>query len=51
MLCAGSVEKSAAAVDKGVQDTNKRTALHFAAGEGQTDVCKFLIEQRNKSCS
>ncbi|XP_037485052.1 ankyrin repeat domain-containing protein 29-like isoform X3 [Triticum dicoccoides] len=37
--------KGAAAVATGVRDANKRTALHFAAREGQTEVCKFLIEQ------
>lgn len=37
--------KGAAAVAAGVRDANKRTALHFAAGEGQTEVCKFLVEQ------
>ena len=37
--------KGAAAVGAGVRDANKRTALHFAAREGQTEVCKFLVEQ------
>ncbi|KAL6006869.1 hypothetical protein ACLOJK_032365 [Asimina triloba] len=27
-----------------VKDANKRGALHFAAREGKTEVCKFLIE-------
>ncbi|XP_058105492.1 uncharacterized protein LOC131248974 isoform X2 [Magnolia sinica] len=27
-----------------VKDANRRGALHFAAREGKTDVCKFLIE-------
>ena len=37
--------KGAAAVAAGVRDANKRTALHFAAREGQTELCKFLIKQ------
>ncbi|XP_037415303.1 ankyrin repeat domain-containing protein 27-like isoform X2 [Triticum dicoccoides] len=37
--------KGAAAVAASVRDANKRTALHFAAREGQTKLCKFLIEQ------
>ncbi|KAK1661122.1 hypothetical protein QYE76_049281 [Lolium multiflorum] len=37
--------KGAAAVAAGVRDANKRTALHFAAREGRTEVCKFLVEQ------
>ncbi|EMS56148.1 hypothetical protein TRIUR3_31601 [Triticum urartu] len=36
--------KGAAAVAAGVRDANKRTALHFAAREGQTEVCRFLID-------
>nr|XP_010917583.1 uncharacterized protein LOC105042167 isoform X5 [Elaeis guineensis] len=28
-----------------VKDANKRTALHFAAREGRTDVCKYLLEE------
>lgn len=27
-----------------VKDANKRGALHFAAREGKTEMCKFLIE-------
>ncbi|XP_043816335.1 putative ankyrin repeat protein RF_0381 isoform X2 [Manihot esculenta] len=27
-----------------IKDANKRGALHFAAREGQTEVCKFLVE-------
>lgn len=27
-----------------VKDANKRGALHFAAREGKTDMCKFLVE-------
>ncbi|KAK4798992.1 hypothetical protein SAY86_024357 [Trapa natans] len=27
-----------------VKDANKRGALHFAAREGQTEVCKYLLE-------
>lgn len=29
----------------GVKDANDRTALHFAAREGQTEVCKYLLEE------
>ncbi|KAJ4719683.1 Ankyrin repeat family protein [Melia azedarach] len=28
-----------------VKDANKRGALHFAAREGKTDVCKYLLEE------
>ncbi|CAH9087000.1 unnamed protein product [Cuscuta europaea] len=28
-----------------VMDANKRGALHFAAREGQTDMCKYLVEE------
>ncbi|MFS8009425.1 putative tetratricopeptide-like helical domain superfamily, ankyrin repeat-containing [Helianthus anomalus] len=28
-----------------VKDANKRGALHFAAREGQTEVCKYLLEE------
>lgn len=28
-----------------VKDANDRTALHFAAREGQTEVCKYLLEE------
>ncbi|KAL4029128.1 hypothetical protein IC575_012349 [Cucumis melo] len=28
-----------------IKDANKRGALHFAAREGKTEVCKFLIEE------
>ncbi|CAA6653688.1 unnamed protein product [Spirodela intermedia] len=28
-----------------VKDANKRTALHFAAREGKTSICKYLIEE------
>ncbi|VFQ64396.1 unnamed protein product [Cuscuta campestris] len=28
-----------------VLDANKRGALHFAAREGQTDMCKYLVEE------
>ncbi|KAL6973848.1 hypothetical protein U1Q18_028032 [Sarracenia purpurea var. burkii] len=27
-----------------VKDANKRGAFHFAAREGKTEVCKFLVE-------
>jgi hypothetical protein len=37
--------KGAAAVAAGVRDANKRTALHFAAREGRTEVCQLLVEQ------
>lgn len=28
-----------------VKDANKRGALHFAAREGKTEVCKYLLEE------
>ncbi|KAL6570290.1 hypothetical protein OROMI_014804 [Orobanche minor] len=28
-----------------VKDANKRGALHFAAREGQTEVCRYLVEE------
>nr|QEO19202.1 putative ankyrin-1 isoform X1 [Cymbidium ensifolium] len=28
-----------------VKDANNRTALHFAAREGKTEVCKYLLEE------
>lgn len=28
-----------------VKDANKRGALHFAAREGQTEMCKYLLEE------
>ena len=28
-----------------VKDANKRGALHFAAREGKTDMCKYLVEE------
>ena len=28
-----------------VKDANKRGALHFAAREGQTEVCRYLLEE------
>ena len=28
-----------------VKDANKRGALHFAAREGRTEVCKYLLEE------
>lgn len=33
--------KTAAAI----KDANKRGAIHFAAREGQTEVCKYLLEE------
>ncbi|XP_068650270.1 uncharacterized protein [Aristolochia californica] len=30
-----------------VKDANKRGALHFAAREGKTEVCKYLLEELN----
>jgi hypothetical protein len=38
-------DKGAAAVAAAVRDANKRTALHFAARQGRTDVCAFLIDE------
>ncbi|KAM7469089.1 hypothetical protein LguiA_007272 [Lonicera macranthoides] len=55
--CTGNLDlfrKFAAQLDEGkvsaetvadVKDANKRGALHFAAKEGQTEVCKFLLEE------
>ncbi|KAE8818266.1 ankyrin-3 [Hordeum vulgare] len=37
--------KGVAAVAAGMRDANKRTALHFAAREGRTEVSQFLVEQ------
>ncbi|KAK8475473.1 hypothetical protein V6N12_076289, partial [Hibiscus sabdariffa] len=28
-----------------IKDANKRGAIHFAAREGKTEVCKFLLEE------
>lgn len=28
-----------------IKDANQRGALHFAAREGKTDVCKYLLEE------
>jgi len=28
-----------------VKDANDRTALHFAAREGKTEVCQYLVEE------
>lgn len=28
-----------------VKDANKRGALHFAAREGKTELCRFLLEE------
>ncbi|KAK6911375.1 Ankyrin repeat [Dillenia turbinata] len=36
--------KGLAETVEAVKDANKRGALHFAAREGQTDVCKYLLE-------
>ena len=30
-----------------VKDANKRGALHFAAREGKTQVCNYLVEDLN----
>ncbi|RWW64846.1 hypothetical protein BHE74_00027892 [Ensete ventricosum] len=37
--------KGLAATVADVKDANKRTALHFAAREGRTEVCKYLLEE------
>ncbi|XP_052192696.1 uncharacterized protein LOC127801521 isoform X2 [Diospyros lotus] len=54
--CAGNLyvlKKVAAQLDDGkglsqtvanIKDANKRGALHFAAREGQTEICKYLVE-------
>lgn len=28
-----------------IKDANKRGALHFAAREGKTEVCNYLVEE------
>lgn len=28
-----------------IKDANKRGALHFAAREGQTEICRYLLEE------
>ncbi|XP_010278142.1 PREDICTED: uncharacterized protein LOC104612428 [Nelumbo nucifera] len=47
-------KKLAAQLDKGhglaktvasVKDANKRGAIHFAAREGKTEICKYLLEE------
>lgn len=55
--CTGNLDlfkKLAAQLDDGkglagtvadVKDANKRGALHFAAREGRTEVCKYLLEE------
>nr|XP_019066592.1 ankyrin repeat domain-containing protein 50-like isoform X2 [Solanum lycopersicum] len=55
--CAGDVElfkklakgldhdgKGLAATVAGVKDAQKRGSLHFAAGEGKIDLCKYLVD-------
>lgn len=46
--------ESAAKLDNGkglaqtvsdVKDANKRGALHYAAREGKTELCKYLLEE------
>ncbi|XP_077247379.1 ankyrin repeat family protein isoform X1 [Tasmannia lanceolata] len=39
--------KGVAATVAAVKDANKRGALHFAAREGRTEVCKYLLEELN----
>lgn len=34
-----------AATAADVKDANNRTALHFAAREGRTEVCQYLLEE------
>ncbi|OMO96291.1 Tetratricopeptide TPR-1 [Corchorus olitorius] len=55
--CTGNLDllkKIAAQLDDGkgmaktvadIKDANKRGAIHFAAREGKTDVCKYLVEE------
>ncbi|KAL6146788.1 hypothetical protein ACLB2K_057465 [Fragaria x ananassa] len=55
--CTGNVDllkKLAGKLDEGkglpktvadIKDANKRGALHFAAREGQTEMCKYLLEE------
>lgn len=35
--------KGMAKTVEAVKDANNRTALHFAAREGRTDICEFLL--------
>lgn len=35
--------KGMAKTIEAVKDANNRTALHFAAREGKTDICEFLL--------
>ena len=37
--------KDLAKTVESIKDANKRGALHFAAREGQTEVCKYLLEE------
>ncbi|KAF6139783.1 hypothetical protein GIB67_042346 [Kingdonia uniflora] len=41
----GEGGKSLAETVADVKDANKRGALHFAAREGKTEVCKYLLEE------
>ncbi|GLT95156.1 hypothetical protein SLE2022_128540 [Rubroshorea leprosula] len=50
----GLLKKIAAQLDEGkglgktiadIKDANKRGAIHFAAREGKTEVCKYLVEE------
>ncbi|XP_061340439.1 uncharacterized protein LOC133286941 [Gastrolobium bilobum] len=57
--CSGNLDllkKLAGQLDEGkdlpktveaIKDANKRGALHFAAREGQTEVCNYLLEELN----
>ncbi|CAL0301813.1 unnamed protein product [Lupinus luteus] len=58
--CSGNLDlfkKLAAQLDEGandltktveaIKDANQRGALHFSAREGQTEICKYLLEQLN----
>ncbi|KAH0994642.1 hypothetical protein GBA52_018506 [Prunus armeniaca] len=38
-------EKDLAKTVADIKDANKRGALHFAAREGKTEVCKYLLEE------
>ncbi|KAF3789011.1 Ankyrin-1 [Nymphaea thermarum] len=38
-------KKGMAETVSSVKDANGRTAFHFAAREGQTEICKFIVEE------
>lgn len=38
-------DKDLAKTVAAIKDANKRGALHFAAREGKTEVCQYLLEE------